>query len=159
MSGELIAFPENKREADERIYHYRRAGEDFSVIAERMEMSISEVIKGFRRFMVELVAEYSLNEREQIVALELSRLDELMTPFYMAGTQGEKEGAEVYLKIAAHRAKLLRLDQPTPQELNGRGQVIVVTGTKEEFELALREGQMRQVAGPPRDDEDDEEAK
>jgi len=155
MSGELIAFPDNKRKQDEQIYHYRRAGEEFSVIADRMELSLSEVIKGFRRFMVELVAEYSLNEREQIIALELSRLDELMTPFYVAGTQGEKEGAEVYLKIAAHRAKLLRLDVPTPDELGGRGQVIVVTGTKEDFEHALREGQMRQVAGPARDDEDD----
>jgi hypothetical protein len=151
MTGELIPFPD-RREINEKIYHYRRAGEDFGSIAEKMEMTTSEVIKGFRSFMVEVLAEYSLHEREQIVALELSRLDQLMQPFYIAGTEGEKEGAEVYLKIAAHRAKLLRLDQPTPQELAGQTQVIVVSGSKEDFELALREGQMRQVAGRTGDD-------
>jgi hypothetical protein len=158
MSDEVIVFPDDRRELNQRIYHYKRAGESFDEIAERLNLGASEVIRGYRNYMKEIVAEYSLHEREHIVAMELDRLDQLMQPFYIAGTQGEKEGAEVYLKIAAHRAKLLRLDQPTPDELRGQTQVIVVTGSKEEFEQALKEGQMRQVTGPDRDDGDEEEA-
>lgn len=158
MTGDIIQFPDDRRELNQRIYHYKRAGESFDQIAEHLDMSSSDVIRGFRTYMKEIVAEHSLNEREYIVAMELDRLDQLMQPFYNSGIEGEKDGAEVYLKISAQRAKLLRLDQPTPDELRGRTQVIVVTGNKDEFEAALREGQMRQVAGPPRDDEDEQEA-
>jgi hypothetical protein len=82
-----------------------------------------------------------------------------MTPFWVAGTEGDKEGAETYLKIANHRMKLLRLDQPTPDELKGQQQIIVVTGGKAEYEEALRAGREReQVAGPTGDDDDEEDA-
>lgn len=154
MTDELVPLPR----AEERVYHYRRAGESFHEIAATMGMSTAEVIRAYRSYMTEMVSEYSLHEREHIVISELDRLDQLMKPFYAAGTEGEKEGAEVYLKIAAHRAKLLRLDQPTPDELKGQTQVIVVTGSKEEFEAALLEGQRRQVTGPPRDDGEEEDA-
>lgn len=153
MSSDLV--PENR---SERVYHYRRAGESFQEIAKTLEMSTAEVIRAYREYMRSMVAEYSLHERDFIVVSELDRLDQLMKPFYVAGTEGEREGAEVYLKIAAHRAKLLRLDQPTPEELKGHTQVIVVTGSKEEFEAALLEGQQRQVAGPARDDDEEEDA-
>ena len=158
MTGEIIEFPENREEINKRIYHYKRAGENFKEIAARLNMTSSEVVRGYREYMKELVTEFSVHERDHIVATELDRLDQVMTPFYTAATEGEKEGAEVYLKIAAHRMKLLRLDQPTPDELKGRTQVIVVSGTKEDFEQALLHGrQMKQVTGPTRDDGDEEE--
>src|SRR5512139_3933472 len=154
--GDVVPFDEH--DLSRRIYHYKRAGDSFDEIADHLGLTSSEVIRGYRSYMTSIVAEHSLRERDHIVATELDRLDQLMKPFYAAGTEGEKEGAEVYLKIAAHRAKLMRLDQPTPDELKGHTQVIVVTGNKEEFEAALKEGQMRQVAGPPRDDETEEDA-
>jgi hypothetical protein len=159
MTGEIIPFPEDRREINKRIYHYKRAGDSFEEIAETLELSSAEVVRGYRAYMTEMVAERSVHERDFIVNEELDRLDQVMKPFLASATQGEKEGAEVYLKVAAHRMKLLKLDQPTPDELKGHTQIIVVTGTKEEFESALREGQLRQVAGPPRDDDEDEEAK
>jgi hypothetical protein len=158
MTGDIIQFPGDNAELNQRIYHYKRAGDSFEEIAAKLEMSSADVVRGFRKYMTDLVSEVPLSEREHATALELERLDQLMKPFYAAGVEGEKEGAEVYLKISAQRHKLLKLDQPTPDDLNGRQQIIVVTGTKEEFEQALREGQMRQVAGPSRDDGTDEEA-
>lgn len=143
----------------ERVYHYKRAGEDFAEIAERLELTTSQVVNYYRAYMRGIVAEYSLNEREYIVATELDRLDKMMQPFYAAATVGDKEGAETTLKIMSHRMKLLRLDQPTPDELSRNTQVIVVTGTKEEFEEALRAGrQLKQVAGSGGDDEGEQEA-
>jgi len=75
------------------------------------------------------------------------------------GTEGDKEGAEVTLKIMAQRMKLLRLDQPSPDELANATQVIVVSGGKEAYERALRAGrEQHQVTGPARDDGQEEEA-
>jgi hypothetical protein len=154
--GEIVRFPQSD---GERIYHYRRAGESIPDIATRLDMTTGEVVRLFREYMVQMVAETSVSEREHLVAMELDRLDQLMTPFWVAGTEGEKEGAEVYLKIAAHRAKLLRLDQPTPDELKGHAQIIVVTGGKEEYEEALRAGrEAGQVTGRAGDDDDEEDA-
>lgn len=147
MSAELVDYDED--DINKRIYHYKRAGESFDSIARLLGVTSADVVRGYREYMQDIVAEYSLTEREHIVAMELNRLDELMIPFYAQGTEGDKEGAEVTLKIMNQRMKLLRLDQPTPEELTRNAQVIVVTGTKEEFEAALREGQQkRQVSGP-----------
>lgn len=143
-----------------RVYHYKRAGESFRDIADRLELSSAEVVRRYREYMREIVAEYSITERDHIVAMELQRLDELMIPFLASGVTGDKEGAETTLKIMSQRMKLLRLDQPTPDELTRNAQVIVVTGSKEEFEQALREGrEQRQVTGPSGDDEGDKEAR
>lgn len=156
--SEVVQFPSD--EINKRIYHLKRGGESFTEIAERMNLDPSDVIRRYRHYMVDIVTEYSVKERDHIVAMELDRLDQLMIPFYVAGTEGEKEGAETYLKIAAHRAKLLRLDQPTPDELSKSMQVIVVSGSKADYEEALRRGrEMPQVAGRVGDDDDEEEAK
>ena len=158
MSGAVVPFPQSDR--NKQIYHLKRAGLDFEEISERLEMNVPDVIRGFRTYMVSMVAEHTLHERDHAVAMELARLDDIMTPFYVSGTQGEKEGAEVYLKIAAHRMKLLRLDQPTPEELAKTTQVIVVSGSKEDYERALRAGREQyQVTGRTDDDGDEEEAR
>lgn len=155
--SEIVPFDEDP--VNQRVYHYKRAGESFRDIADRLELSTDEVIRRYRRYMMDIVAEYSIKERDHIVAMELQRLDELMIPFLASGTMGDKEGAETTLKIMAQRMKLLRLDQPTPDELTKGAQVIVVTGSKEEFEEALRAGrEQHQVTGPNGDDEGDKEA-
>lgn len=157
MSGEVIYLPQD--DTNSKIYHFKRAGLSFEEIAQRMNLSTTEVIRGYRAYMVGMVSEYSLHERDHIIAMELSRLDEMMIPFYAQGAEGDKEGAEVTLKIMAQRMKLLRLDQPSPEEMAHTTQVIVVTGGKEDYERALRAGrEQHQVAGPTSDDGDEEEA-
>lgn len=158
MTGEVIQFPND--ETNKKIYHLKRAGESFTEIAERLNMEQNDVIRRYRHYMVDIVTEFSVRERDHIVAMELDRLDQLMIPFWVAGTEGDKEGAETYLKIAAHRSKLLRLDQPTPDELSKSMQVIVVSGSKADYEEALRRGrEMPQVTGSVGDDDGEEEAK
>ena len=158
MSGEVIPFPRD--DTNKKIYHFKRAGVSFEEISERLEMTVPDVIRGYRAYMVAMVSEYSLAERDHIIAMDLARLDEMMTPFYVQGTEGDKEGAEVTLKIMAQRMKLMRLDQPSPEELAHTTQVIVVTGGKEDYERALRAGREQyQVAGPLGDDGDEEEAR
>jgi hypothetical protein len=153
----VIQFPVD--DTDKKIYHFKRAGLSFEEIAQRLEKTVPEVIKGYRHYMIDMVSEYSLQERDHIIAMELARLDEMMIPFYVQGTEGDKEGAEVTLKIMAQRMKLLRLDQPSPEELANTTQVIVVSGGKEAYERALRAGREQyQVAGPTGDDGAEEEA-
>jgi hypothetical protein len=153
----VIQFPVD--DTDKKIYHFKRAGLSFEEIAERLQLTVPECIRGYRAYMVDMVSEYSLQERDHIIAMELARLDEMMIPFYVQGTEGDKEGAEVTLKIMAQRMKLLRLDQPSPDELANATQVIVVSGGKEAYERALRAGrEQHQVTGPARDDGQEEEA-
>jgi hypothetical protein len=153
----VLPFP--KDDTDKKIYHFKRAGLSFEEIAERLELTVPDAIRGYRAYMVDMVSEYSLQERDHIIAMELARLDEMMIPFYVQGTEGDKEGAEVTLKIMAQRMKLLRLDQPSPDELAKTTQVIVVTGGKEDYERALRAGREQyQVTGRAGENGDEEEA-
>lgn len=156
MASDIIQFP---NERNKQIYHLRRGGLSIEDIAIQLEITTAEVVRGFRTYMIDMVSETSLKERDHIVAMELDRLDQLTQPFYAQATEGEKDGLDGYLKIAAHRMKLLRLDQPTPDELGKGTQIIVVTGNKEDYEAALIAGQQRQVAGLVGDDDEEEEAK
>lgn len=140
---------------EEDAYHLRMGGMSFDEIAERLSITTREAVAHYRHRQVELMRDVGLDTREQLQQMDLARLDAMMVPFYAAATQGDKEGAEVTLKIMAHRAKLLRLDQPMPSDEQVTVQTIVVTGSKEEFLEALESG--RRVAGPVQDDGGEEE--
>jgi hypothetical protein len=142
------------------VYHLRRAGRSFEQIAEEMGIEVSKAVEHFRSYMISLVSASTMEEREYLKAMELDRLDQMMLPFYNAAVEGDKEGAEVTLKIMAHRAKLGQLDRADPNDDSLRTQVIVVSGDRHEFEEALRLGRERStVAGSLVDDDQEKEAR
>lgn len=144
---------------EEQIFYRRKIGMNFRDIAAQLNIKPDDAVKIHRRFMIEIATEYSVNERDQIIAMEMERLDSLVMGYYVAGMEGDLDSAKFALSAMQYRAKLLRLDQPTPDELSGKTQFIVVSGTKEDFEEALRSGrdQYRQVTSHVRDDSDEED--
>lgn len=90
------------------------------------------------RIVRNTLAEHEVESIEVLLALELARLDRLFAAFFDDAINGDVKSAEVCLKISIQRSKLLRLDLPRPQLESSH---VVVTGTREEFIGALREGQ------------------
>ena len=144
-------------DAAAQAYHLRVAGKDFTEIAADLDISVPQAVKMYRDFQMDLLRDVGLDTREQAQYLELERLDRMMLPFFAAACEGDKEGADVALKIMALRMKLLRLDQPMPTDDGVKVQTIVVTGTREEFVAALSEGRMAGIAQDDGGDEEDSE--
>lgn len=144
---------------EHRVFHMRKCGTSFEDIAVALEITRDDAMKMYRKLLVEITTEYSLDEREQIKALELARLDSLVEPYYIAGVEGDIDSARFALSAMQYRAKVLKLDHPTPDEMASRGHVVLVTGSKEEFQKALLAGQQeyRQVTSQIVDDSDEED--
>lgn len=144
---------------EHRVFYMKKCGASFDEISDELGIHKDDAIKMYRKLLVEITTEYSVEEREQIKALELARLDALVQPYYIAGVEGDLDSAKFALSAMQYRAKVLKLDQPTPDELLNRGHVVLVTGSKEEFEAALINGQQQhlQVTSQVVDDGNEED--
>ncbi|WP_299442285.1 hypothetical protein [uncultured Phycicoccus sp.] len=89
------------------------------------------------------LARHEAENVEDFRALELARLDHLQAAFFPAATSGDVKAAEVVLKVMAARCRLLSLDRAARSDPNRAQNLVVVGGTKEEFESALLAGQMQ----------------
>ena len=58
---------------------------------------------------------------DELLALELSRLDGLLAKVYPMAAQGDLQAVDRVLKICERRARLLGLDAPTRTALQGGG--------------------------------------
>lgn len=144
---------------EHRVFFMKKCGASFEEISQELGVSRDDAMKMYRKLLVEVTTEYSVEEREQIKALELARLDALVQPYYIAGMEGDLDSAKFALAAMQYRAKVLKLDQPTPDELMNRGHVVLVTGSKEDFEEALLNGQRQhlQVTSQVVDDGNEED--
>lgn len=152
--GDVSAY-----ETSEQIWHLRMAGFSFAEIAQRLDFSTNDVHRLYRAFVMHLAADVSLDRREQIVQLELQRLDMMQRQHFMMSMAGDPKHTEAVLKIMAHRMKLLQLDAHDPRET--AGQVLLISGDRETYIEALKAG--RELPGRPdpddgEDGETDEES-
>jgi transposase-like protein len=92
------------------------------------------------RIVQQTLAKHQAESVEFHRDLELARLDSLLETYFPEALAGDLKSAELVLKLSTQRMKLLRLD--STQEKPEMRNTIVVGGTKEEFEAALRAGRM-----------------
>lgn len=130
---------------EHQVFYMKKCGASFEDISQELGITRDEAMKMYRTLLVEITTEYSVDEREQIKALELARLDSLVQPYYIAGIEGDLDSARFALSAMQYRAKILKLDQPTPDEMMNRGHIVLVTGSKEDFEEALLHGQRQHL--------------
>lgn len=108
-SPRTIELAEKRAEALE----YRKQG--FSYVAIGAAMGISgpyayELVTGALREMVR-------EPGEDIIAMELSRLDDMLTAIYGHAVKGDIAAIDRVLKVGERRAKILGLDAPDKTEL------------------------------------------
>lgn len=99
----------------------RKQGYNFKQIGEIMGLSKPYVNKLVRKALIAIIQE----PVQDLINLELERLDAILIPAYQAATKKDangtlefnKEAIEVVLKIMERRAKYLGMDKPVKSEL------------------------------------------
>lgn len=135
---------------DERPYwaqKLRNVGYEWSQIAWRCGyVSRASCVMDVRTYLQRAALEMAAEERAEALAMELQRLDELQTPYYIAAIQGDLKSAEFVLKVISQRSKLMRWED-TNAEAGGSRTLII---TPENYQTELR----RLVEGEVVDDGD-----
>jgi len=134
----------NPDDVAQRIYHLRKIGETFPDIRKYLdhdgiELSLSQVVGLFRGFQKSLAQAYGPEDREQLLGMELERLDELQKAWWNEATQ-EVAAAKLVLDISKQRSRLLGLDIPDGTDKNVQQTVLIIGDDKRSFMEALQQG-------------------
>lgn len=146
MSDEVEQWGEDYDPDDvaQRIYHLRKIGESFPDIRKYLDhdgiaLSLSQVVGLFRGFQKSLATAYGPEDREQLLGMELERLDELQRAWWTEA-QTEVAAAKLVLDISKQRSKLLGLDVPDGTDKNVQQTVLIIGDDKRSFMEALQQG-------------------
>jgi hypothetical protein len=100
-SPKRIEMMEKRNEA----LNYRRQGYSFQAIADAMNTAIVNV----HRWVVEGLREIPRENAEELVTMELERIDECQASIYANAIEGDLAAQAAYLNLARERSKLLGL--------------------------------------------------
>jgi hypothetical protein len=103
----------------------RLAGYSHRDIAAQLGVAPSSAYKRVRHALDEL-NKTNLESAEQLRALELLRLDELLSSLWDTAIAGDLRAVDRVLKVMERRAKLLGLDAPVKVETDGAIHIKVI---------------------------------
>lgn len=135
--GELVPVSDikNMEERAYRAYQMRLSGKDFEDIAIKLGYasagSASASVVSLVKKSMNIV---SADRKEEVVSLELGRLDALQESMWGIAMAGDSRAVDSVLRIMSHRAKLLMLD--TGSEASVTNTVIVAS---ENYSDSLRQ--------------------
>ena len=114
----------------------RRSGKTWWQIAETLKISERYAANLVHKALEEAANLVDHGAKQQLLALEVDRLDNLQQAVWQDAIGGDLKAVETALRIIQTRSKVLGLDNmPTSTVTNN---TIVVTGTSEEYVAALR---------------------
>lgn len=148
MASELAKYDER----DAAVYHLRRGGLSFPEIADRLDLSYSEVMTSYLAFQKKAIAEFGSEERKSMTMLEVDRLDTLQRAVWDQAMMGDQKAIATVLQIINTRTKLLGLDQLTIQDTATLQNVLIIGEAQKDFIDALNNGR-KKLTSPPIDDE------
>ena len=105
--------------------HLRMAGYSHREIAAQLGIAPSSAYKRVRHALDE-VNKHNLDTAEQLRALELLRLDELLSALWDTAIAGDLKAVDRVLKVMERRAKLLGLDAPFEIKTDGQIHIKVI---------------------------------
>lgn len=131
-------------EVAQRIYHLRKIGDTFpniriSLAHDGIDISLSQVVSLFRNFQKSLSEAYGPEDREQLLGMELERLDALQQAWWSEAREDVK-AARLVLDISKQRSRLLGLDIPDGTDKNVQQTVLIIGDDKRSFMEALEQG-------------------
>lgn len=98
-------------EAEEKALELRRAGASYRQIAKAQGVSLAMAHKYVKRGMKRLI-ERCKDEAQQVLTLELDRLDAMLMGLWPTASKGNPQAVEKVLKIMERRAAILGTDAP-----------------------------------------------
>lgn len=138
------------------VYHYRMAGETIDAIAEKLSLTVNQVVKYHRAYMVHLARAQEAEGVEHGKMLELDRLDTLMRAHWPYATESHEQdvvvgtgrnqhverivmppdlaAAKMVLDVIKQRAKLKGWEVADPVD-NATVQNILIVGTNQKAYL------------------------
>lgn len=120
-AGESMTSPRRIKAVEEKqlqALEYRKMGYTYAQIAEAIGMNSAQAAHyAIMSALTRIIREPA----EDVLKLDLERLDALFSKPYQNALQGDLMALNVCLGIMARRAKLLGLDAPVKRELSGHG--------------------------------------
>lgn len=152
-----------------KIYYYRLAGELMADIADRLDINVLEATKLHREYVIELATAPKLS-RDEVIAMESDRLDQLMHAHWHAATQEHKvpmkvkisreeeeielvdmppdiNEAKLVLEVMKQRSKLHGLEVIDPKDQTTVQQILIVGASQASFLADLQAGQQSLPSG------------
>lgn len=123
--GELISTAVNTEEERAlKAYNYRLSGAAWPDVRDKLQYtSIRKAKEAVTRLVAKAAAGVTLEQREEVLNMELDRLDALQEAVWGIAMTGDTKAVDSVLKIMSHRSKLLRLENENTSSVN----TIVVT--------------------------------
>ena len=119
-------------------YQLKKAGHTWDEIATIVGYGSGKVAAvETRRYITESAAIISIEQREEILNLELDRLDALLNAVWNQAMEGDTRAVDSALKVINTRAKLLALDTISTSG-TVTNNTVVVTGNTEDFIRSLQ---------------------
>lgn len=106
-----------RRDRMDRALRLRREGKKPREIADELGVDRSTV----SRYLQDAIREVTREAAEDVLALTLERLDDVLAGAYTAAKFGDKDAAEVVLKVEDRRARLYGLYKLAEQRIKSEG--------------------------------------
>jgi hypothetical protein len=120
-------------------FELRKAGASYELIADKLGYKTPESAEGAIRARLQRM--YKPDAVEDVVQMELARLDALQLVAWRRAKEGDLSALDRILKIMERRAKYLGLDvkEPTHEAGTINNTAIFIGGTEEEYVAQLKQ--------------------
>lgn len=120
-------------------YQMRQRGSSWEQVCKTVGYSSIKVAQvELRRYLTDIAVRVDVEHREEVLAMEVGRLDSLMEAVWDQAMTGDTKAVDSALKIIGMRAKLLGLEALTQVSGTVTNNTVVVTGSTEEFIHSLK---------------------
>lgn len=120
-------------------YQMRQRGTSWEQVCKTVGYSSVRVAQvELRRYLTDMAVRVDIEHREEVLGMELGRLDSLMEAVWDQAMTGDAKAVESVLKIINMRSKLLGLEALTQTAGTVTNNTVVVTGSTEEFIHSLK---------------------
>jgi hypothetical protein len=132
-------LPVLKGDKGEQAYELKKQGYSWAKVAEVVGFSSpSSAFHEAKRYLTKIGVTKSQAEREEVLELELERLDSLLNAVWDQAMTGDTKAVDSALKVINTRAKLLSLDQLTAVQTTVTNNTVVIPSSREEFIATLK---------------------
>lgn len=126
-------------DAGYRAYQLRQSGADWESIARQTGYATGKSAQvAVRAYITRAATTMDMEKREEVLTLEMDRLDALQSALWPAAMEGDTKSVDSVLRVMGHRAKLLGLDLLSQGSGTTTIDTVVVTGDTQEFIRSLR---------------------
>lgn len=136
IANDLPAIVEDK---GYRAYTLKKSGASWEEISSIVGFpSAKAAYVDAYRYMTKAATILTKEQREEVLAIELDRLDSLLQAVWADAMTGDTKAVDSALKVINVRAKLLSLDQLTMTAGSITNNTVVVTGNSQDFIRSLK---------------------